>query len=64
MLANSPFTVTDGNEARVDLVLRQPLRFSYVNHVVFLLTRFFQKLFPLDKKEAFISLIFTRRLGY
>ena len=42
MLANSPSTVTDGNEAGVDLVLRQPLRLSYVNHVVFLLTRFFQ----------------------
>ena len=42
MLANSPFTVTDGNEVGGDLVLIQPFGLYYVNHVVLMLTSIFQ----------------------
>ena len=35
------FTVTDGNDTGVDLVLRQPFLLSYLNHVVLMLTSIF-----------------------
>ena len=36
------FTVIDGNEAGVDLVLIQPFLLSYVNHAVVMQTSIFQ----------------------
>ena len=36
------FTVTDGNEAGVDLVLIQAFLLSYVNHAVLMQTSIFQ----------------------
>ena len=35
------FTVTDGNEAGVDLVLIQPFLLYYLNHVVLMLASIF-----------------------
>ena len=37
------FTVTDGNDTGVDLVLIQPFLLSYLNHVVLMLTSIFFK---------------------
>ena len=37
------FTVTDGNDTGVDLVLIQPFLLSYLNHVVLILTSIFFK---------------------
>ena len=47
---NSPsiahFTVTDANEAEVDLVLIRPFLLYYVTHVVVVLTIIFSAKFP------------------
>ena len=49
------FTVTGANEAGVDLVLIQPFLLYYVNHVVVMLTFFFEQNFHKKKKEVCIK---------
>ena len=49
------FTVTGGNEVRVDHVLIQPFLFYYVNQVVFMLTSLFQHNFPKTGKKVCIT---------
>ena len=48
------FTVTGANEAGVDLVLIQPFLLYYVNHVVVMLTFFFNKI-SIRKRKRFVS---------
>ena len=49
------FTVTGGNEARVDLVLIQPFLLCYVNHFVLMLTSIFKYNFHKKRKEVCIK---------
>ena len=49
------FTMLDGNEDGVDLVLIQPLLLSYVNHVVLLLIIIFKHNFHKKTKEVCIE---------
>ena len=64
------FTVIDGSEDDVDLVLIQTFLLYYVNQVRLMLNSIFQGQFSLQSKEGLyqnkvtVSLTFTRRLWY
>ena len=49
------FTVTGGNEARVDLVLIQPFLLFSVNHVVLMLSSIFKSQICIRKGRRFVS---------
>ena len=69
-LAIAHFTVKDGNEAGVDLVLIQPCLLYYVNHVFVILNSIFLAKFTLEKEgglyqnKVTLSLTFTQRQGH
>ena len=60
------FTVMDGREAGVDLVLIQTFLLYYVNQVTLMLSSIFpqQSKGGLYQNKVNLSLTFTRRLGY
>ena len=69
MCAIGHFTVMDGSEAGVDLVLLQTFLLYYVNQVILMLTSIFQGQFPQQSKgglyqnKVTVSPTFIRRLG-
>ena len=61
------FTVTDGNEAGVDLVLIQSCLLYYVNHVFVILNSMFlakEKEGGQYQNKVTLSLTFTQRQGH